>query len=50
MANETLKRRPSLPLTADDLERSLRFHEGLGFVIVRATDRDGFEIVVCNRA
>lgn len=73
MATATLKGRASLSLTANDLERSLRFYEGLGFVIderfemdgrlqgamlrtgdapmgFRATDPDGFKIIICNRS
>ena len=41
MAAEALKGRPSLSLTVDDLDRSLRFYEGLGFAVDERFEMDG---------
>ena len=41
MTNATLQGRPSLALTANDLQRSLRFYEGLGFVVEDRYEMDG---------
>ena len=41
MANDTLQGTPTLSLTASDLERSLRFYEGLGFVVAKRYEMQG---------
>ena len=41
MAVEALKGRPSVSLTVNDLDRSLRFYEGLGFVVDERFEMDG---------
>jgi uncharacterized glyoxalase superfamily protein PhnB len=41
MAAEALKGRPSLSLTVNDLDRSLRFYEGLGFAVDERFEMDG---------
>lgn len=41
VTNETLQGKPSVSLTANDLERSLRFYEGLGFVVDERYEVEG---------
>lgn len=41
MTNDTLQGRLALSLTANDLERSLRFYEGLGLVVEDRYESDG---------
>src|ERR671919_441932 len=41
MANETLKGRLSLSLTVNDVDRSLRFYTGLGFVVGERWEAEG---------